>query len=60
MICGPEVMNKNVKSKAYHAEDNSGGSANSSALFDIAGMRWYQMKHYVLYSNIQPIINSIY
>ena len=36
--------------------DNSGGSVNASALFNIAGMRLYQKK----YSNIQPIINSIY
>ena len=40
--------------------DNSGWSVNSSALFDVAGMRWYQRKYHVLYTIRQPIINSIY
>ena len=39
--------------------DNSGWSVNSSALFDVAGMRWYQRKYHVLYTIRQPIINSI-
>ena len=39
--------------------DNSGWSVNSSALFDGAGMRWYQRKYHVLYTIRQPIINSI-
>ena len=38
--------------------DNSGWSVNSSALFDVAGMRWYQRKYHVLYTIRQPIINS--
>ena len=40
--------------------DNSGWSVNSSTLFDVAGMRWYQRKYHVLYTIRQPIINSIY
>ena len=40
--------------------DNSGWSVNSSALFDVAGMRWYQRKYHVLYTIRKPIINSIY
>ena len=40
--------------------DNSGWSVNSSALFDGAGMRWYQRKYHVLYTIRQTIINSIY
>ena len=40
--------------------DNSGWSVNSSALFDVAGMRWYQRKYHVSYAIRQPIINSIY
>ena len=40
--------------------DNSGWSMNSSTLFDVAGMRWYQRKYHVLYIIRQPIINSIY
>ena len=40
--------------------DNSGWSVNSSTLFDVAGMRWYQRKYHVLYIIRQPIINSIY
>ena len=40
--------------------DNSGWSVNSSALFDGAGMRWYQRKYHVLYTIRQIIINSIY
>ena len=40
--------------------DNSGWSVNCSALFDVAGMRWYVSKYYVLYIIRQPIINSIY
>ena len=39
--------------------DNSGWSVNSSALFDVAGMRWYQRKYHVLYTIRQPIIKSI-
>ena len=39
--------------------DNSGWSVNSSDLFDVAGMRWYQRKYYVLYTIRQPIIDSI-
>ena len=30
--------------------DNSGWSVNSSALFDVTGMRWYQRKYHVLYT----------
>ena len=30
--------------------DNSGWGVNSSALFDGAGMRWYQRKYHVLYT----------
>ena len=40
--------------------DNSGWSVNSSALFDVTGMRWYQRKYHVLYTIRKPIINSIY
>ena len=40
--------------------DNSGWSVNSSALFDGAGMRWYQRIYHALYTIRQPIINSIY
>ena len=40
--------------------DNSGWSVNSSTLFDVAGMSWYQRKYHVLYIIRQPIINSIY
>ena len=40
--------------------DNSGWSVNSSTLFDVAGMRWYQRKYHVLYIIRQPIITSIY
>ena len=40
--------------------DNSGWSVNSSTLFDVAGMRWYQRKYHVLHIIRQPIINSIY
>ena len=40
--------------------DNSGWSVNSSALFDVAGMRWYQRKYDVLHIIKQPIISSIY
>ena len=40
--------------------DNSGWSVNSSALFGVAGMRWYQRKYHVLYTIRKPIINSIY
>ena len=40
--------------------DNSGGSVSSTALFDIAVMKWYQRKYYVLYNIRKPIINSIY
>ena len=40
--------------------DNSGWSVNSSALFDVAGMRWYKRKYHVLYTIRQPIINTIY
>ena len=39
--------------------DNSGWGVNSSALFDVAGMRWYQRKYHVLYTIRQPIIDSI-
>ena len=40
--------------------DNSGWSVNASALFDVAGMRWYQGKYHALYTIRQLIINSIY
>ena len=40
--------------------DNSGWSVNSSTLFDVGGMRWYQRKYHVLHIIRQPIINSIY
>ena len=30
--------------------DNSGWGVNSSALFDVAGKRWYQSKYHVLYT----------
>ena len=40
--------------------DNSGWSVNSSALFDVAGMRWHQRKYHVLHIIRQQIINSIY
>ena len=32
--------------------DNSGWGVNSSALFDVAGMRWYQRKYHALYSQL--------
>ena len=32
---------------------------NSTALFDIAVMKWYQRKYYVLYNIRNPIMNSI-
>ena len=50
-----------VISYASHALriDNSGWSVNSSTLFDVAGMRWYQRKYHVLYIIRQPTINSI-
>ena len=41
--------------KCYLRIDNSGGSVISSALFDIAQMRWYQKKYYVFYNIRQPI-----
>ena len=40
--------------------DNSGWGVNSGALFDVAGMRWYQRKYHALYTIRQPVINSIY
>ena len=39
--------------------DNSGWSVNSSALFDGAGMRWYERKYHVLYTIRQTIINYL-
>ena len=46
--------------KLFLRIDNSGWSVNSSALFDGAGLRWYQRKYHALYTIRQPIINSIY
>ena len=57
---GDFLVNSGKLSKIDLRIDNSGWGANSSALFDIAGMRRYQKKYYVLYSNIQPIMNPIY
>ena len=39
--------------------DNSGWSVNCSALFDVAGLKWYVRKYHVLYTTRQPLINSI-
>ena len=46
--------------QGYLRIDNSGWSVNSAALFDIAVMKWYQKKYYVLYNIRKPIINSIH
>ena len=44
----------------YLRIDNSGWSVNFAALFDIAVMKWYQKKYYVLYNIRKPIINSVH
>ena len=46
--------------KMYLRIDNSGWSVNSSTLFDVAGMSWYQRKYHVLYIIRQPIINYLW